>query len=113
VLSIGMAVDANVVIFERIKDELAAGKSVGASVKAGFNRAITAVVDSNVTTLISCVVLYLFGTGTIKGFAVTLFIGVAVSLVTAVLLTKFLLKSVVGFGIENPWLYGAPKRREQ
>ncbi len=112
ILSIGMAVDANVVIFERIKDELKGGKSVGASVDAGFKRAITAVIDSNVTTLISCAVLYLFGTGTIKGFAVTLFIGVAVSLVTAIFLTRFLLRVVVGFGVRNPWLYGASKRRD-
>ncbi len=112
ILSIGMAVDANVVIFERIKDELNSGKSVGASVDSGFKRAITAVIDSNVTTIISCVVLYLFGTGTIKGFAVTLFIGVVVSLLTAVFLTKFLLKIMVGFGIRNPWAYGASKRRD-
>ena len=112
ILSIGMAVDANVVIFERIKDELNSGKSVGASVDSGFKRAITAVVDSNVTTVISCVVLYLFGTGTIKGFAITLGIGVVVSLLTAVFLTKFLLKIMVGFGIKNPWVYGASKRRD-
>ncbi len=112
ILSIGMAVDANVVIFERIKDELNSGKSVGASVDSGFKRAITAVVDSNVTTIISCVVLYIFGTGTIKGFAETLFIGVVVSLLTAVFLTKFLLKIMVGFGIRNPWVYGASKRRD-
>ena len=112
ILSIGMAVDANVVIFERIKDELNGGKSVGASVDSGFKRAIAAVIDSNVTTLISCAVLDLFGTGTIKGFAVTLFIGVAVSLVTAILLTKFLLRVIVGFGVRNPWIYGASKRRD-
>lgn len=112
ILSIGMAVDANVVIFERIKDELNSGKSVGASVDSGFKRALTAVVDSNVTTLISCVVLWLFGTGSIRGFAETLFIGVVVSLLTAVFLTKFLLKIMVGFGIKNPWVYGASKRRD-
>ena len=112
ILSIGMAVDANVVIFERIKDELNAGKSVGASVDSGFKRALTAVIDSNVTTLITCVVLYIFGTGTIKSFAETLFIGVVVSLLTAVFLTKFLLKNMVGFGIKNPWVYGASKRRD-
>ncbi len=112
ILSIGMAVDANVVIFERIKDELNAGKSVGASVESGFKRAITAVIDSNVTTIISCVVLYFFGTGTIKGFAETLFIGVVVSLLTAVFLTKYLLKLIVKFGINNPWAYGASKRRD-
>jgi protein-export membrane protein SecD len=112
ILSIGMAVDANVVIFERIKDELNGGKTVGASVESGFKRAITAIIDSNITTLITCAVLYVFGTGSIKGFAVTLFIGVALSLVTAILLTKFLLKAVVGFGLKNPWLYGASKRRD-
>lgn len=112
ILSIGMAVDANVVIFERIKDELNAGKSVGASVESGFKRALTAVIDSNVTTIISCVVLYFFGTGEIKGFAETLFIGVVVSLLTAVFLTKYLLKLVVKFGINNPWVYGASKRRD-
>lgn len=112
VLGVGMAVDANVIIFERIKDELRAGKSVGASVDSGFKRALTAVIDSNVTTLITCVVLYFFGTGTIKSFAETLFIGVVVSLLTAVLLTKFLLKMMVGFGIKNPWMYGASKRRD-
>lgn len=112
ILSIGMAVDANVVIFERIKDELNSGKSVGASVDSGFKRALTAVVDSNITTLISCVVLWLFGTGSIRGFAETLFIGVVVSLLTAIFLTKFLLKVMVGFGIKNPWVYGASKRRD-
>ncbi|MGM9552578.1 MAG: protein translocase subunit SecD [Clostridia bacterium] len=112
ILSIGMAVDANVVIFERIKDELNGGKSVGASVDSGFKRALTAVIDANVTTFISCVVLYLFGTGSIKGFAITLGIGVVVSFVTAIFLTKLLLKIMVGFGIRNPWLYGASKRRD-
>lgn len=112
ILSIGMAVDANVVIFERIKDELNSGKSVGASVDSGFKRAISAVIDSNVTTIISCVVLWVFGTGSIRGFAETLFIGVVVSLITAIFLTKFLLKVIVGFGVKNPWVYGASKRRD-
>lgn len=112
ILSIGMAVDANVVIFERIKDELKRGKSVGAAVNAGFNRALTAVIDSNVTTIIASVVLYIFGTGTVKSFAVTLFIGIVVSMLTAVTLTKFLLKQMVGFGIKNPVLYGVAKRRD-
>ena len=112
ILSIGMAVDANVVIFERIKDELRAGKSVGAAVNGGFKRALTAVIDSNVTTIIASVVLYLFGTGTVKSFAVTLFIGIVISMLTAVTLTKFLLKQIVGFGIKNPALYGLSKRRD-
>ncbi|MBQ3023532.1 MAG: protein translocase subunit SecD [Clostridia bacterium] len=112
ILSIGMAVDANVVIFERIKDELRSGKSVGASVNGGFKRALVAIIDSNITTIIASVVLYLFGTGTVKGFAITLFIGIVVSMLTAVTLTKFLLKQIVGFGIKNPALYGLSKRRD-
>ncbi|MGN1097846.1 MAG: SecD/SecF family protein translocase subunit, partial [Clostridia bacterium] len=112
ILSIGMAVDANVVIFERIKDELRQGKSVGAAVDGGFKRAITAVIDSNVTTVIACVVLYFFGSGTIKGFATTLLIGIIVSMFTAIFLTKLLLKLIVGFGVKNTALYGVNKRRD-
>lgn len=112
ILSIGMAVDANVVIFERIKDELRHGKSVGAAVEGGFKRAITAVIDSNVTTIIACVVLYIFGSGTIKGFAITLGIGIVCSMLTAIFLTKYLLKLIVGFGVKNTALYGVSKRRD-
>ncbi len=111
ILSIGMAVDANVVIFERIKDELRNGKSVGAAVNAGFKRALTAVVDSNITTIIAAVVLYFFGTGTVKSFATTLFIGIVLSMFTAVTLTKFLLKRLVAIGVKNPWLYGLSKKK--
>lgn len=112
ILSIGMAVDADVVIFERIKEELRAGKSVGASVNAGFKRAIVAVIDSNITTVIASVVLYIFGTGTVKSFAITLFIGIVISMLTAITLTKFLLKKLVGMGIKNPWLYGLSKSKK-
>lgn len=107
ILTIGTAVDANVIIFERIKDELRLGKTLRASVDAGFKRAFTAILDGNVTTLIAAVVLYFFGTGTIRGFAVTLFIGTLVSLFTAVVVTKFLLKQLIGFNIKNPKLYSA------
>lgn len=107
ILTIGTAVDANVIIFERIKDELRLGKTLRASVDAGFKRAFTAILDGNVTTLIAAVVLYFFGTGTIKGFAVTLFIGTLVSLFSAVVITKFLLKQLIGFNIKNPKLYSA------
>ena len=111
ILSIGMAVDANVVIFERIKEELLLGKSLRASLKAGFSNAFWAVFDSNVTTLIAAVVLWIFGTGTIKGFAVTLTIGVAVSFFTAVTLTRYLLKLVMDMGTTNKlWLYGITKK---
>ena len=105
VLSIGMAVDANVVIFERMKEELAMGKSVKAAIKGGFHRAFAAVLDSNVTTLIACGVLYFLGSGTIKGFATTLFIGVILSLITALLITRALLYLAVGMGISNVKAY--------
>ena len=107
ILSIGMAVDANVVIFERIKEELRLGRSVGAAFAGGFKRAYTAVIDSNVTTLIAAAVLWYFGTGTVKGFAITLFIGVALSLITAILITRFLLARLIGMKIVNKKFYGA------
>lgn len=107
VLSIGMAVDANVVIFERIREELRSGKSVKASIDSGFKRAFTAILDSNVTTLIAAVVLYLLGTGTIVGFATTLGLGVIVSMFTALTVTHFLLNRMVDFRIKNPKVYGA------
>ncbi len=106
ILSIGMAVDANVVIFERIKEELRNGKSTGAAVKAGFSRAFTAVFDSNITTLIASGVLWYFGTGTVQGFAITLFIGVILSMFSAIVITRFLLNRLVGMRVNNPRLYG-------
>ena len=105
VLSIGMAVDANVVIYERIREELRRGKSIAASIDAGFNRAFSAIIDSNITTLIAAVVLWIFGTGPIQGFAQTLALGVVVSMLTAITLTKFILKLLVGMNIKNPRLY--------
>ena len=106
VLSIGMAVDANVIIFERIKEELRVGKSVRASIDAGFTSAFTAIIDANVTTLIAAGVLYYFGTGPIQGFAITLTIGILVSMFTAIVLTRLMLKLAVGMNIKNPWAYG-------
>ncbi|MGI6031467.1 MAG: protein translocase subunit SecD [Eubacteriales bacterium] len=113
ILSIGMAVDANVVIFERIKEELHAGKSLKGSVQAGFSRAFSAILDANITTIIASAVLYQFGTGPIKGFAVTLFTGIVVSMFTAIIVTRFMLNIVVGLNIKNPALYCAPKREEK
>ncbi len=104
-LSIGMAVDANVVIFERIKEEIDLGKSAKAAVKAGFKRAFSAILDSNVTTIIACAVLYFLGSGTIKGFATTLFIGIIISLFTALVITKSLLNLCIGMGITEPSKY--------
>ena len=95
ILSIGMAVDANVVIFERIKEELRAGKTVRSAIDSGFHRAFGAIVDSNVTTLIAAVVLYVLGTGTIVGFALTLGVGIVLSMFTALTVTRFLLNRLV------------------
>lgn len=106
ILSIGMAVDANVIIFERIKEELNLGKTVKSSIKSGFSRAFSAIFDSNVTTLIAAVVLYYFGTGPIVGFAITLGIGVVVSMFTALTVTHFLLNRLVDMKIKNPKFYG-------
>lgn len=110
ILSVGMAVDANVIIFERIKEELKLGKTVKTSVLSGFNRAFLAIIDSNITTIIAAVVLYIFGTGTIQGFAVTLAIGTIVSMFTAIFITKYLLMLVVDMKIKNTWWYGAKKK---
>ena len=107
ILSIGMGVDANIIIFERIKEELRSGKTLRASADVGFKRAFKAILDANVTTLISAAVLYWFGTGAIKGFAVTLFVGVILSFFTAVTASRIMLKSVSEIGLaKNIWLYG-------
>lgn len=113
ILSVGMAVDANVIIFERIKEELNIGKTIKTSVQSGFNRAFIAIVDSNITTLIAAVVLYIFGTGTIQGFAVTLAIGTVVSMFTAIFITKYLLNLIVNMNVKNPVLYGAKKKAKE
>ncbi|RCX13824.1 preprotein translocase subunit SecD [Anaerobacterium chartisolvens] len=108
ILSIGMGVDANVIIFERIKEELRSGKTLGASVDSGFKRAFSAILDSNVTTIISAVVLYFLGTGAIKGFAVTLFLGVLLSFFTAVTASRIMLRAAADINIaKHRWLYGS------
>ncbi|MBQ2967595.1 MAG: protein translocase subunit SecD [Clostridia bacterium] len=112
ILSVGMAVDANVVIFERIKEEIKLGKTIRAAVGAGFKRAFTAIIDSNITTLIAAAVLYFFGTGTIKGFATTLGLGIIVSMFTAIVITKFILNQLVGICGTNKVLYGGKKNKE-
>lgn len=110
ILSLGMAVDANVIIFERFWEELAKGKSIRTSVKASFQRAFTSILDSNVTTVIAAVVLIFFGSGTIKGFGYTLLIGIILSFFTAVLITKGLMYLMLGFNIKNKaWV--CPKKR--
>ena len=110
ILSIGMAVDANVIIFERVKEELKNGKTVKSAIDSGFKRAFTAILDSNITTLIACAVLFFLGTGTIVGFATTLGIGVIVSMFTALTVTHFLLNRMVDFRVRNPKAYGLRDR---
>ena len=95
-----------------MKDELRNGKTIRAAIDAGFNRAFSAILDSNITTLIAAFVLYFMGTGTVKGFALTLGIGVVLSMFTAVTVTKFLLKRMADFRITNPKLYGVRKSKE-
>jgi len=108
VLTIGMAVDSNVIIFERIKEELKNGKTLKSAVKAGFDRAFSAILDANVTTIIAAVVLWAFGTGSVQGFAKTLFVGVVISLFTALVITKVVLYSLVELKV-NPKLFGSVK----
>ena len=105
ILSIGMAVDANVIIFERIREEMRSGKSLRTSVENGFQKAFRAILDSNVTTLIATGTLIIFGTGSIKGFGYTLAIGICVSMLTAVVITRFLMKQVVKIGITDKRFY--------
>jgi preprotein translocase subunit SecD len=110
VLSIGMAVDANVLIFERIKEELWNGKTMRASVRVGFQRAFSAVFDSHFTTIVGAGVLYMLGTGTVKGFAFTLFWGTVVSLITAVFITRFFVDVLVDNNVlTSPELYGVKR----
>ena len=110
VLSIGMAVDANVIIFTRIKEEIADGKNVRAAVQSGFSKALSAILDGNITTLIAAFVLMALGTGSIKGFANTLVIGIVLSMFTALIITRVLLNSVVNLGITNKKLFGVAKK---
>ncbi|MBU3191687.1 protein translocase subunit SecD [Clostridium bowmanii] len=109
-LTVGMAVDANVLIFERIKEELKTGKSIKSSVDAGFHRALSSILDSNITTIISALVLYTVGTGAVKGFALTLMIGIVISVFTALTSTKFLLKLAVEMGLLNKTSHFGVKR---
>ena len=109
ILSIGMAVDANVIIFTRIKEELGQGNSVEKAIKAGFEKALSAILDGNITTLIAAAVLSLRGSGTVKSFASTLAIGIVVSLITALFVTRALLNAFLAMGAENPALYGIKK----
>jgi SecD/SecF fusion protein len=106
ILSVGMAVDANVIIFSRIREELEVGKTLRASVSAGFRKARTAIVDGNVTTLIAAAVLYIMGTGTIRGFSQTLALGIVISMFTALVVTRIIVVGFVELGATNKALYG-------
>ena len=109
ILSVGMAVDANVIIFTRIKEEIGLGHSVKAAIKAGFSKALSAILDGNITTLIAAAVLYFRGSGTVKGFASTLAIGIVLSMFTALFITKGALYSLYAVGFEDPKFYGKKK----
>ena len=112
-LTIGMAVDANVLIFERIKEELRQGRSVSAAVKLGFHNALSSIIDSNVTTIIVALVLYYFGSGEVQGFALTLLIGVLISMFTAIIITRFFMNLAVDSKLFNkPSMFGRIKRRD-
>lgn len=106
ILGIGMAVDANVIIYSRIREELGSGRNVEGAILAGYSKATSAIVDGNVTTLIAAAVLYMFGTGPIKGFAITLALGIVVSMFTALVITRIIMKLFYNFGIQAPKWYG-------
>lgn len=109
VLSIGMAVDANVIIFARVREEIASGKSVAAAIDIGYKKALSAIVDGNVTTLIAAAVLGVLGSGTVKGFAITLAIGVILSMFTALVVTRILMNALYAVGVRNEKFYGKAK----
>lgn len=113
ILNIGMAVDANVIIFTRIKEELAKGKSVQSSIKLGFDKALSAIIDGNVTTLIAAAVLYMKGSGTVKGFATTLAMGIILSMFTALFITKIILNAMYALGVDDAKYFGVEKARKQ
>lgn len=112
ILSIGMAVDANVIIFARIREELTEGKTVRSSVEDGFQKALSAIVDGNVTTLIAALVLALKGSGTVKGFAYTLALGIVLSMFTSLVVTRLILKAMYAVGLKDVKFYGTNKEKK-
>lgn len=112
ILSIGMAVDANVIIFARIREELATGKTVPSAFKNGYQKALSAIIDGNITTLIAAAVLYVLGTGPIKGFAETLALGIILSMFTALFVTKWIMNGLYAIGFRNIKLYGKAKEKK-
>ena len=112
ILGIGMAVDANVIIYARIQEEIAAGNSVKASIKEGFSKAFSAIFDGNITTLIASLVLMWLGSGTVKGFAYTLALGIVVSMFTALVVSRFVMKALYAVGFHDEKFYGRAKERK-
>ncbi len=112
ILSIGMAVDANVIIFARIREELAKGKTVKSSIDTGFKKAQSAIFDGNITTLIAAAVLGVMGSGTVKGFAYTLALGIVLSMFTAMVVTKLIMKAFYALGLQDAKLYGVAKEKK-
>ena len=112
ILSIGMAVDANVIIFARLREELATGKTVDSAIKVAYSKAMSAILDGNITTLIAAAVLWIMGSGSIVGFAQTLTLGICLSMFTAIFITKALLKAFVAVGIKNPKFFGVAKQKK-
>lgn len=112
ILSIGMAVDANVIIFARIREELATGKSVQSAMKIGFDKALSAIVDGNITTLIAAAVLFFLAPGTIRGFAQTLALGIVLSMFTALVVTRFIMQAFYALGIKDVKWYGMAKEHK-
>lgn len=112
ILSIGMAVDANVIIFARVKEELGTGKTVSSAIKIGFQKAFSAIVDGNITTLIAALVLGIKGSGSVKGFAQTLGLGIVLSMFTALVVTRLLINALYALGLKNEKLYGSIKERK-
>lgn len=112
ILTIGMAVDSNVIIYERIKEEIKIGKTLRSAVKSGFSSAFTAIFDANITTIIAAVVLWYFGTGSVQGFAKTLFIGVIISLFTALVITRVLIYAFVGMKV-SPKLFASTANKSE
>ena len=113
ILSIGMAVDANVLVFSRIKEEIASGKAVDDARKNGYNKALSSILDGNITTLIVAAVLWFLGTGSIKGFAETLILGIILSMFTALVITRMITSILYGIGLQSPALYGKAKKVKQ
>lgn len=113
ILSIGMAVDANVIIFARVREEITAGKTVRSAIKIGFEKALSAIVDGNVTTLIAAFVLAIMGTGSVKGFAYTLALGIVVSMFTALVITKYLVNAIYAVGIQSEKFYGTNRAKKE